>query len=160
KAPPGRPDLARYVHHNCNRGKAPTVLPARFLVACPNGHLDDFPWHDFVHRGQPGGCKGALTLRELGVSGEAIDVEVRCETCDAARRMGDAFGKDAILPRCRGRRPHLRDFEAQGCGKDVSALLLGASDSWFPVTRTILHVPIPTEDRLVRLVEERWADLR
>jgi hypothetical protein len=164
RAPLGRPDLARYVHFNCNRGKAPTVLPARFLVACPNGHLDDFPWHHFVHRGEATGCKGALTLRELGVSGEAIDVEVRCETCDQARRMVDAFGQDGghNLPPCRGRRPHLRDFDAQPCSKsrDSSALLLGASDSWFSVTRTILHVPIPTQDRLLRLIGERWPKLR
>jgi hypothetical protein len=48
--------------------------------------------------------------------------------------MTDAFGNgaQASLPRCRGRRPHLRDFQDE-CPEQLSTLLLGASNSWFPV---------------------------
>lgn len=155
---PGRPDLARYYHRNCQRAAKPTALPARFLVACPNGHLDDFPWLWFAHRG-PTTCHGPLTLRELGVSGEALDVEVRCRGCDASpRRMSDAFGAEAVgrLPRCRGRRPHLRDFEEEGCRLPAEAILLGASNSWFPVTRSILHIPASHEEGLLREVARHW----
>src|SRR6266511_5273895 len=50
KPNPYRPDLARYVHALCSRakGKPPTAVPARFLVACERGHMDDFPWVYFV----------------------------------------------------------------------------------------------------------------
>ena len=42
---PYRTEQIRYVHANCSKpGKPPTVVPARFIVACRNGHLDDFPW--------------------------------------------------------------------------------------------------------------------
>src|SRR6266576_3926942 len=42
---PYRTDQTRYVHANCTKpGKSPTVVPARFIVACKNGHFDDFPW--------------------------------------------------------------------------------------------------------------------
>src|SRR5690606_8349091 len=61
--------------------------------------------------------------------------------------------------RCRGRRPHLRDFEAEGCGRNVTTILLGASNSWFPVTRSILHVPIPAEEVLLRQVDQHWTVL-
>ena len=37
------PDRTAYVHENCNKMKNPEAIPARFLVACENGHLDDFP---------------------------------------------------------------------------------------------------------------------
>ena len=40
---PYRPDLTRYVHMNCNKANRPSVLSVRFLLACKNGHLDDFP---------------------------------------------------------------------------------------------------------------------
>ena len=44
KPDPYRPDRVRYVHENCRYpGKLPTAVPARFVVACKNGHLDDFP---------------------------------------------------------------------------------------------------------------------
>ena len=52
KTPPYRPDKARYVHNCTTQGASPTVIPARFLVACKHGHLDDFPWLEFIHRGQ------------------------------------------------------------------------------------------------------------
>ena len=50
KLDPYRPDRRRYVHRTALPGKPPTVVPARFLVACEHGHLDDFPWV-FVHGG-------------------------------------------------------------------------------------------------------------
>ena len=54
KPDPYRPDRVRYVHENCRYpGKLPTAVPARFVVACKNGHLDDFPWVNFVHGGPP-----------------------------------------------------------------------------------------------------------
>ncbi len=153
---PNRPDLAKYVHSGCNRRREPTVLPARFLLACESGHLDDFPWHWFVHKGQPSECRGHLELRELGVSGEAADVEVRCRNCDANRRMADAFGREGLvnLPGCRGRRPQLRDFEDEPCAAQPRTILLGASNSWFAVTLSTLFVPTATKDELATLLQE------
>src|SRR5215813_14052625 len=110
KLDPYRRDRTRYVHRNCTKlGKSPTAVPARFLVACENGHLDDFPWVEFVHRG-PTTCKSRLRLFELGASGEVSDIELRCEgqlegrDCKANRRMAAAFASaeddEAILPPC------------------------------------------------------------
>ena len=53
KKQPFSPDRTVYLHTGCTeRKKAPEVLPARILVACEDGHLDDFPFlsHD---RSQP-----------------------------------------------------------------------------------------------------------
>lgn len=157
---PLRPDLAKYVHHNCNRLNQPAALPARFLFGCEGGHLDDFPWRWFVHRGDVT-CFGVLELRELGVSGEAADVEVACRGCERTRRMADAFARDKVgqLPACRGRRPQLRDFEDEPCRANTQAILLGASNLWFPVTLSALYVPTPPTNRLDQLVEEAWAKL-
>jgi hypothetical protein len=160
KVHPYRPDRTRYVHANCTKpGTPPTVLPARFLVACKLGHLDDFPWVAYVHRG-PTECRALLRLREYGVSGEATDVEVRCDACGASRRMADAFGGDAqqALPVCRARRPHLRDFQDQACHEPVKSILLGASNSWFPITLSALSVPTAS-NRLAQRVDEHWVVL-
>src|SRR5713101_7282602 len=67
---PYRIEQIRYVHANCTRpGRPPTVIPARFIVTCKNGHFDDFPWREFVHRG-PTDCTGGLKLFELTATGE------------------------------------------------------------------------------------------
>ena len=94
---PYRKDRSRYVHRNCRKqGKPPAVLPARFLVACERGHLDDFPWVEFVHRGRTD-CRYELRLYELGASGEVADIQVECVRCERKRRMSDAFSEDGRL---------------------------------------------------------------
>ena len=155
-----RPDKTRYVHNCTTQGAAPTAVPARFMAACPNGHLDDFPWLEFVHRG-PTQCKGPLYLYEIGASGEAADVELECKQCQKKRRMAEAFGRDNAqnMPPCRGRRPQLRDFDHDGCDVDhVRPILQGASNSWFPVTLSVLSIPQAT-DKLAQLVEDHWTVL-
>ncbi len=90
-----RPDKARYVHTHCNVHKysAPAVLPSRFVLACENGHLDDFPWIAFVHGGQP--CpQPRLKMTENGAGGDASSVLVICDNCDAKKPMSQAFEKD------------------------------------------------------------------
>jgi hypothetical protein len=157
KAPPYRPDQTRYVHNCTTQGRSPLAVPARFMVTCEHGHLDDFPWVEFLHQG-PTNCKGLLYLYEVGASGEALDVELKCNSCGVRRRMGQAFGPNnrTVMPACRGRRPHLRDFEPDGCQQDhVEPILQGASNLWFPVLISALSVPQAVDD-LGQLVEENW----
>ncbi len=154
-----RAERTHYEHTGCTRArKTPTALPARFLVACENGHLDEFPWNFFVHRGKP--CSApSLRLYEMGSTGEAYDVYIKCEGsgCAAQRPMGEAFGKEGrtALPMCRARHPHLRDFDDQACDKQVRPILLGASNMWFGVTLRTLHVP-EAQDELGALVDKLW----
>lgn len=154
-----RPDRARYFHGNCH-GYKPSAVPARFMVACPHGHLDDFPWVEYAHRGGrcPDGA-AVLELKEAGRANRATDVRVVCKTCGADRMVQDAFGlKDwEHLPRCRGRHPHLQRFDPV-CNQPTKALLLGASNAWFAVSRSALTIPTKTE-RIDQRVEEFWDDL-
>ncbi|MFN2136854.1 MAG: DrmB family protein [Candidatus Promineifilaceae bacterium] len=157
KVNPYYPDRTAYIHKTCNKGKNPQVVPARFLTACEQGHLDDFPWNEFVHRGNL--CDGSLLrLIEYGASGEARDLEVKCDTCGERRRLSEAFGEEnrKHMPRCRGRRPHLRDYDPEGCPNQMRTLILGASNTWFPVVYST--VAIPSENaRLPILINEQWA---
>lgn len=157
KVYPYRPDRACYVHNCTTQGRSPLVVPARFMVTCEHGHLDDFPWVEFLHQG-PTDCKGLLYLYEVGASGEALDVELKCDGCQVRRRMGQAFGPNnrTVMPACRGRRPHLRDIDPNGCDQEhVKPMLQGASNLWFPVLISALSVPQAADD-LGRLVEENW----
>jgi hypothetical protein len=136
-------------------------VPARFLIACEDGHLDDFPWVEFVH-GMAGSCDSPiLRLFEQGPSGEARDLVVRCDACNRERRLAEAFGRQnrQHLPPCRGRHPHLRDYDPRGCGKPLHPLVLGASNAWFPLVLSSIAIPGGAE-RLDQLVSERWATLQ
>lgn len=159
KDDPFRPDRTRYVHANCNKANTPTAVPARFLVACRKGHLDDFPWRYFVHRG-PTSCNGVLRFFEQGASLETRDLFVACGADDVpVRSMAEAFGDSAekALPRCRGSHAHLRSYD-DSCDLPIRAILLGASNSWFSVTMSALAVPTDA-DELEQIVADNWASL-
>jgi hypothetical protein len=153
-------DKNRWVHENCHVAKVPPpALPARFLVACENGHLDDFPWHWFVHQGAE--CEPRYKLFETGPTGEAADVLIKCEACDRQRVMAVAFGQEGRekMPLCSGRHPHLRE-SSEGCTHRMRAMLLGSSNSWFPVSLSAISVPSSDSSELARLVEDQWATLK
>lgn len=159
---PFRPDRNRYVHRNCQKARTPPIaLPARFVVACEDGHLDDFPWVAFAHRKLTTSevdCAWNLRLDELGASGEVADIQVQCVTCDSRRRLSEAFGERnrPNMPRCAGGHPHLR--EHSDCERTMRPMLLGASNSWFPVGRSALSLPRQA-DQLSQLVEAHWTVL-
>ena len=157
---PYRPDQASYIHKNCRKkGKGATGLPVRFLMACESGHLDEFPWIDYVHKRST--CDSPLLeVSERGQSSGPADVFIKCRTCGALRTMRDAFGEAAetSLPKCRGRHPHLGEFAENGCNAAVRTLLLGASNAWFGDQHSVLSIPAGT-DPLPALIEELWNDL-
>jgi Domain of unknown function (DUF1998) len=157
-----RSDKTRFVHGSCPKStiRPPTALPVRFLLACREGHLTDFPWVEYVHA-QRVACKPArLTLREYGAAGDASDIVVKCLECQIERRMADAFDREVFTIRCNGHHPHLREFDSQGCTEQARTILLGASNSWFPVVMSALSLPTSGEDKLARLIEEHWSELK
>lgn len=153
-----RPDLAKYVHSGCRlQGQTSDTRrrpcpPARFLVVCEKGHLDDFPYVEFVHRGSP--CGGPKLSMQDSASTLSPRVTIRCEECDARRNISEAAGRAGgdHLPRCRGRHPHLQTFEP--CDQRLRLIVLGSSDLWFSVTASALH--LPHERAVADLVAANW----
>ncbi|GIV04350.1 MAG: hypothetical protein KatS3mg015_3180 [Fimbriimonadales bacterium] len=156
-----RPDRSRFVHKGCrgSKGDQPAkdadAVPARFLLACRNGHLDDFPWHYFVHGGNSD-CKGTLRFFESGASLQTENLWVKCDACGASRSMAQAFGKPGKenLPSCRGRHPHLDHFD-DDCDEEARAILLGSTNGWFPINLSALAIP-QAKDSLGQLIQEGW----
>ncbi|CUH46445.1 DUF1998 domain-containing protein [Ruegeria atlantica] len=161
KKSPYRPEATRFVHKGCtgSRGNLnPTdadAVPARFLLACRAGHLDDFPWHWFVHGG-PSSCKGTLRFYESGASLQTENLWVKCDTCGASRNMAQASGEIGRqnLPACRGRHPHLDTFEGS-CDEAPRAINLGATNGWFAVSLSVLAIP-KKGDSLGQLIQDGW----
>ncbi|MEU8524551.1 DUF1998 domain-containing protein [Streptomyces sp. NPDC048629] len=161
-----RPDLARFFHENCTvkrKGTRPLAVAARFVLVCKHGHLDDFPYATFVHRG--GECAEAshprLEMLDHG-GNQAANVKVRCVNCGTERNIRDAMGQrgEVTLPRCRGRHPHLATFRPGGCDEKPKPLVIGASNQWFAHTLSVLAVPPTSGSALQGKVEQLWGDLQ
>lgn len=123
-------------------GKTP-VIPAPFIVVCPSGHMDDFPWRSFVHRDSTS-CKQPMQLISLGKTGTVRDLEVKCK-CGKSRSVGDAFGtkKHEVVGACSGKRPWLgpNNIDSQCNHIDqAETLQRGATNSWFPVLKSALSI--------------------
>jgi hypothetical protein len=69
--------------------------------------------------------------------------------------MVDAFGDrgQELMPKCRGRHPHLGRADPT-CDERLRPVLLGASNSWFPVTLTVLAIPTKA-DKLAQLLTDK-----
>lgn len=127
---------------NCKgKGKAP-AYPVRFMVACSNGHLDDFPWHHWVHPDIPD-CDAELRLEDSGRTGSITDLWVHCPAHGRKMSLGLAFGENGRkrLPKCRGNRPWLADLDPKACDEELRVLLRGASNAYFAVTSSALSIP-------------------
>ena len=156
-----RPEETRFVHGDCtgSSGNLPArdadAVPARFLSACRNAHLDDFPWRYFVHGGSSA-CTGTLRFFESGASLQTENLWVKCDQCGTSRNMARAFGKAGreYLPRCRGRHPHLDRYD-DDCKEQARTVLLGATNSWFPITLSALAIPL-SRDPVCQLVHDGW----
>lgn len=118
-----------------------SAFPARFMIACPRGHLDDFPWESWVHASTGDSCGGRLRLDDEGRSGSVNDLVLHCERCGAKRSMGGVFETGAMKA-CSGRRPWLGplDHEA-GCNETPRVILRGASNAYFSVVASALSIP-------------------
>lgn len=161
-----RPDLARFVHVKCKgrfRGNARDRLavPARYLIACTNGHLDEFPYVEWVHHadGRRTECVAQPKLRMLEwKSNLGPQVSIKCTQCDSSRNIAELTraGGEASLPNCRGRHPHLPTYASPEvpCTGDVRLMLLGAANQWFPATISLLVLPSRKEPKPQDVIDE------
>ena len=134
-----------------------SVVPTRFVRACPRGHVDDLDWVGFVHRGGER-CARQLRLAEHGTSGDLADLVVRCD-CGQSRRLYEATEIDQRpLGTCRGKRPWLGLDTDEDCTQPSRLLIRTASNAYFAQVVSVLSLP----DRgtaVERAVRELWDDL-
>lgn len=115
----------------------------RFVVACPQGHLDEVNWTYVVHGGRPAGCRHREWFRWHGGGGALNEVNIECPQCGARERLGRAYGRSWA---CTGRFPEregLRDPPArnQQCGAEARIIQRQASNLRLPEIRTLFTIP-------------------
>jgi hypothetical protein len=139
--------------------KPPRVNPVRFVVACIGGHIDDFPWISWAHKGAPGGICTAprIHLESRGESASLADLRLACKNCNAPpNSLISAFGKDGLRGyRCQGRQPWLMR-NVPGCAEPPRTLQRGASNVHFPVIASALSIP-PVSEAVFQMLDEHWS---
>lgn len=139
-------------------GSKAYVNPVRFIAACENGHVRDFPWVWWAHRHRDAGsCTNPiLFLRSRRKSASLADLYVFCKSCKESSSMGDAFSGESLSKLgCNGQRPWLGD-EEKNCNRRLRALQRGASNVHFSVIATALSIP-PVSEPYFQFLDDVWA---
>jgi hypothetical protein len=146
------------------------LVPSRFVVACEAGHLDEFPYWQWVHRstdrgsGVSGKCGGKLRMRTSGRTSSLRSILVSC-TCGKVPEvsMEGSFRRNALKDlglTCRGTRPWLgTSVPAGGCGRPLRTLQRGSSSVWQPVLKSALSIP-PWSNGRADPLADHWEKLR
>lgn len=122
------------------------AFPARFITICPNGHMDDFPWSEWVHSG--GNCDGDLVLQTSRKNSTLGELWVKCTKCGASRSM---LGALTAKFTCTGRFPHKPGEKFKKCNCDAIGSQRGASNVYFGVTKSAISIP-PWNDEIYDLI--------
>jgi hypothetical protein len=141
---------------DCNR----TLVPSRFVMVCPRGHIDDFPYMRWVHEGKAEeGKSHTLRIEARGATASLRDILIQC-SCGRQRTMDGAFNKFALrdVTKCFGNKPWL-GREQEDCDQQVRTLQRGASNVWFGSHRSVISIP-PWSDAAFQRLDRHWDVLR
>lgn len=136
------------------------LSPFRLVVACTRGHIDEFPYYRWLHKGQDS-CKGQkMHLRAGGRTSSLADLELTCTCGVDPRSLDGSVGPRALAEfgTCSGRRPWLGPDATQPCDEIPRAVQRGASNVWLPAVRSAISIP-PYSQALAKFVTRHWAAL-
>ena len=134
------------------------VVPVRFIVACRNGHLDDFPWAWWVHYGSRS-CANSNQFRLRSQGAGLAGLRLECEKCASSRSLETIF-KPGVLKgySCSGHRPWIGPDADESCDINPQTLQRGASNLYFAQIESALVIP-PWSEKLMIKIGHRWNDL-
>lgn len=141
------------------------LVPSRFVVCCTAGHIDDFPYFRWLHKGNDSARDASrrheLILKATGRSASLGDIEISCSCGVYPKTMEGALGKFALreIGGCTGRRPWLGDVPAEECEQPPRAMQRGASGVWFSDVYSALSIP-PWSEGIQKLVARHWKSLK
>ena len=157
--------------HNCFMPNIKTRKPcgghlvaSRFVIVCPNGHIEDFPYSWWVHHGKE--CEKSsnprIIMYNIDNRSDIDSLFVECEDCHKKRSMASAFSRNAFAGEngyhCRGRHPHLGKDYTSSCDEIMTARLRSSSSVYFPAVLGALTIP-PWSRRTVQLIEREYDEL-
>jgi hypothetical protein len=131
------------------------LVQVPFVAMCDYGHLQDFPWREWVHRTASPSCDKQLYLYATGGATLAAQ-KVKCD-CGKERNLAGittatkkgtylssnlADGDDYL---CRGGIPWHGQDSGEGCTRPLRGSLRSASNLYFALIRSAIYLPRNTD---------------
>ena len=140
------------------------LIPERFIVICPDGHIDDFPVAEWVHHDSghtyvpiENGGKCKIRRSTGGASASLSGVFYEC-ACGAKKSIAGATMPGALAKigyKCKGAKPWLgieADYDHPCGNPEIRVVLRGATNVWFADTRSSLYIPTDADSTQKKII--------
>ncbi len=148
----------------CPKCKKTDMAQVPIIAMCDRGHIQDFPWQEWVHRSVKPICDKPLRLVGTG-SATLAGLSVRCE-CGAKRSLGGitevngdqttrlskSLGDSEFL--CQGKHPWLGKEDSEPCSRQLRGALRSATNVYYAQTRSAIYLQRSNGGKLVSLLEK------
>lgn len=153
---------SRITCKNCDKRFA-RLIQVPLIVACENGHLDDFPWVEWVHKELNPTCDGVLKLKSTG-GATLSTMRIECTKCNANRNLkgltttsnnllSENLSKQGIF-KCTGRKPWFgSNHDNQACDCIPQPILKNATNAYYPEVLNAIYIPVSDKIKVNRIVE-------
>lgn len=157
-------------HNAKGSGKAPFVAQVPFVAICEYGHLQDFPWRQWVHRIAEPACAKPMRLRSTG--GASLSAQtVECD-CGKSRNLAGITEAEPVgspqypmttlsadltdggsLYLCAGAMPWHGEEGGRVCGRPVRGSLRAASNLYYALVKSAIYLPRATATVSEKLIQ-------
>lgn len=129
------------------KGNTRFLIQVPIIAMCERGHIQDFPWREWVHEDLEPDCD--LPMRLIATGGASLSAQrVICD-CGKERSLGQVMGKDLSVTtrgstpvhKCMGNKPWLGPDAKESCDCDLRGSLRSASSVYFAQVRSAIYLP-------------------
>jgi hypothetical protein len=131
---------------------------------CENGHVQDFPWREWVHGEHNPSCQDNLHLISSGSAALAGQI-VKCgcgkertlsritesNHTDGSTYLSNNLSKKNDPFLCQGKKPWLGEDEFESCNAPLRGSLRGASNLYFAKVVSSIYIPTSEDPSLQKL---------
>lgn len=128
------------------------LVQVPFVAMCERGHIQDFPWREWVHSSINPSC--TFPMRRLATGGSSLAAEkVKCG-CGSERTLGsitEATSDSTFLTNrldaggekywCRGKMPWLGSDAQEPCDRPIRGSLRSASNVYYAHMKRAIYLP-------------------
>ena len=152
---PSRADVKPKCPYCSQRGKNSNMYQANIILACPDGHLDEFPWSEWAHNSKSPTCSPNelvfIQSSGTGVTGQGV----KCLECKSYNDLSKGFTKLLNLyGPCKGMKPWHGQYISEPCGKEVQGIFSNQTSAFQPIVKTSLFIPIENSSEMQEINAE------
>ena len=150
-----------------NKKKTRYMFQVPIIAMCENGHVQDFPWREWVHHHHNPVCQGTLRLVSTG-SASLAGQKVKCDAneggCGKERTLtgitsanelsttlSKTLSEDGELFLCQGKRTWLGEDIEEKCNSNLHGSQRSASNLYFAQVISSIYLPINEDKNLQQL---------